>query len=116
MKRLLSPALILALLLPSIGSGDVFIRGAIETSTIRGAVSIVQLDTDGTIQVMFVTLAQNGISSTIVCCGDQSALFRLDQLCASSSTLANPARPSSPWLSSEVRFLRRALNREKGHH
>jgi hypothetical protein len=79
-KRLLSPALILALLLLSIGCGDVFIRGAIETgSTIRGAVSIVRLDTDGTIQVTFVTLAQNGISSTIVFCGDQSALFPLDQ-------------------------------------
>lgn len=32
MKHILSPALILALLLPSIDCGDVFIRAAIETS------------------------------------------------------------------------------------
>ena len=80
MKRLLSPALILALLLLFAGCSDAFIRDAIETgSTIRGAIRIVQHDTDGTIPVTFVTLAQNGISSTIGFCGDQRALSPLDQ-------------------------------------
>ncbi len=80
MKRLLSPLLVLSLLLLSIGCGDVFLRGAIETgSTIQGAVSVVQLETDGSIQVTFVTLLQDGMSSIIGFCGDQSALFPLDQ-------------------------------------
>jgi hypothetical protein len=81
MRPLLSPALILALLLLSTGCGDAFIRGAIQTgSTIQGTVGVVQLDTDEAIEVTFVTLVQNGISSTIGFCGDQSALFPLDQI------------------------------------
>jgi hypothetical protein len=60
------------------------IRDAIETgSTIQGSVSIGQLDdilngTEGTVQVTFVTLLQNGTSSTIGFCGVH-ALFPLDQ-------------------------------------
>ena len=86
MKCRLSPLLVLALLLLSSGCGNVFIGGAIETgSTIQGSVSIVQLGnalngTQGTVQVTFVTLLlQNGTSSTISFCGDQSAIFPLDQ-------------------------------------
>ncbi len=85
MTRLLSPVLLLSLLLFSTGCGNVFVRGAIESgSTIQGSVSIVQLGnalngTEGTVQVTFVTLLQNGTSSTIGFCGDQSALFPLDQ-------------------------------------
>jgi hypothetical protein len=83
-KRLLSPLLVLSLLLFSTGCGDVFVHGAIETgSTIQGSVSIVQLGNalNGmeTVQVTFITLLQNGTSSTIGFCGDQSALFPLDQ-------------------------------------
>jgi hypothetical protein len=79
-RRLLLPLLCLSLLLLSIGCGDVFLHGAIETgSTIQGAVSVVQLETDGSIQVTFVTLLQDGISSTMGFCGDQSALFPVDQ-------------------------------------
>lgn len=76
MKRLLSPVLVLALLLLSTNCGDVLVRGAIEPgSTIEGSVSIVQIETEGALQVTFVTLLQNGTSSTIGFCGDQSALF-----------------------------------------
>jgi len=69
-KRLLSPLLVLSLLLFSTGCGNVFVRGAIETgSTIQGSVSFVQLGNTlngmETIQVTFVTLLQNSISSTI---------------------------------------------------
>ncbi len=78
MKRLLSPVLILGLLLLSTGCEDVFVRGAIETgSTIQGAVSTVQLETEGTVHVTFVTLLQNGTSSTIGFCGDQTTVFPL---------------------------------------
>lgn len=80
MTRLIAPILTLALLLLSTGCGNVFIRGAIETgSAIQGSVSIVQLETVGSIQVTLVTLLQNGEAFTIGFCGDQSALFPLDR-------------------------------------
>jgi hypothetical protein len=83
-KRLLSPLLALLLFLLSTGCGDVFVRGATETgSTIQGSVTVVQLGNSlngmETVQVTFVTLLQNGTSSTIGFCGDQSVLFPLDQ-------------------------------------
>jgi hypothetical protein len=72
------------LLLFSTECGNVFLRGAIETgSTIQGSVSIVQLGNTlngrETVQVTFVTLLQNSISSTIGFCGDQNTLFPLNQ-------------------------------------
>ena len=77
MKRLLSPVLLPLLVL---STGCLFIRGAIETgSTIQGTVSTVQIEADGNVQVTFVTLLQNGPSITFGFCGDQSALFPLDQ-------------------------------------
>ena len=84
MKRLLSPVLLLSLFLLSAGCGNVFVRGAIDAgSTIQGSVSVVQLGNTlngmQTVQVTFVTLLQNGTSSTIGFCGDQSVLFPLDQ-------------------------------------
>jgi hypothetical protein len=83
-KRLLSPLLVFSLLLLSTGCGNIFVRGAIETgSTIQGSVSVVQLanspNSMETVQVTFVTLLQNGISSTIGFCGDQTNLFPLNQ-------------------------------------
>jgi len=79
-QRLFSPVLVLALLLLSTGCGNVFVRGAIQPgSTVQGSVSTVQLGTEETVQVTFVTLLQDGTSSTIGFCGDQSALFPLDQ-------------------------------------
>ena len=84
MKRLLSPLLVLSWFLLSTGCGNVFVRGAIETgSTIQGSVTVVQLGNTlngmDTVQVTFVTLLQNGTSSTMGFCGDQSILFPLDQ-------------------------------------
>jgi hypothetical protein len=83
-KRLLSVLLVLSLLLLSTGCGNVFVRGAVETgSTIEGSVSIVQVSNTmngmEAVQVTFVTLLQNGTSSTIGFCGDQSGHFPLDQ-------------------------------------
>ena len=84
MKRLLSPLLVLSWFLLSTGCGNVFVRGAIETgSTIQGSVTGVQLGNTlngmETVQVTFVTLLQNGTSSVIGFCGNQSVLFPLDQ-------------------------------------
>ena len=91
MKRLLSPLLVLSLFLLSAGCGNVFVRGAIEPgSTIEGLVSIVEIETQGTLQVTFVTLLQNGTSSTIGFCGDQSALFPLQH---SVRVNFNPGKP-----------------------
>jgi hypothetical protein len=83
-KLLLSPLLVLSLLLLPTGCGNVFVRGAIETgSSIQGSVRTVQLGNTltgmETVQVTFVTLLQNGASSTLGFCGDQSAFFPLDQ-------------------------------------
>lgn len=94
--KCLSTVLVLSLLVFSTGCGNVLVRGAIETgSTIRGSVSIVQLGdaingTEGTIQVTFVTLLQNGTSSTLGFCGDQATLFPLDQMV---SVNFNPGQP-----------------------
>ena len=91
MKRLLSPVVVLALLLLSTSCRDLFVRGAIEPgSTIEGSVSIVQIETEGTLQVTFVTLLQNGTSSTIGFCGDQSAPFPLHH---SVRVNFNPGKP-----------------------
>ena len=85
MNRLFSLLLlVLSLFLLSSGCGSVFVRGAIETgSTIEGSVNIVQLGNTmngmETVQVTFVTLLQNGTSSTVGFCGDQTTLFPLDQ-------------------------------------
>jgi archaellum component FlaF (FlaF/FlaG flagellin family) len=83
-KRLFSQVLLLSLFLLSAGCGNVFVRGAIEAgSTIQGSVSVVQLGNTlngmETVQVTFVTLLQNGTSSTVGFCGNQSVLFPLDQ-------------------------------------
>ena len=82
MTRLLSFLLVLSSLFPLLTScGDVFFRGAIEpSSTIEGSVSMVQIETEGSVQVTFVTLLQNGTFSTIGFCGDESALFPLDEM------------------------------------
>ena len=84
MQRFLAPVLIGFLLVMS-GCGNVFIRGDINTGeTMTGSVTFVQLGnvvngTGGTVQVTFVTFLQNGFSSTIGFCQNQTALFPLDQ-------------------------------------
>ena len=95
MKRLLSLVLTVSLLVLCGGCGNVFFRGAIQTgSTITGSVSIVQIssvvDGMGTVQVTFVTFLQNGTSSTIGFCGDQTILFPLNQTVRANF---NPGQP-----------------------
>lgn len=60
-----------------------------------GSVNFVQLGnvvngSGGTVQVTFVTFAQNGLSSTIGFCDDQTSLFPLDQTLRVNF---NPGRP-----------------------
>lgn len=95
MKRLLLLVLTVSLLVFCGGCGNVFFRGAIQTgSTITGSVSIVQISSvvggTGTVQVTFVTFLQNGASSTIGFCGDQTTLFPLNQTVRANF---NPGQP-----------------------
>ena len=84
MKRLLSLTLVFALLVSLCGCGSkFFVRGAINTGSISGTVSTVQVTTiieNGSfVTVTLVTFLQSGTSSNMNFCGDQQALFPLDQ-------------------------------------
>ena len=95
MKRLLSLTLVFALLASLCGCGSkFFIRGAINTGTVSGSVSTVELtsvmDNGTSVAVTLVTFLQSGTSSSMNFCGDQRALFPLDQFVSASFT-ATPA-------------------------
>jgi hypothetical protein len=76
----------------------VFIGGGFQSrqSSISGTVSFVELNTvisGGTsIEVTFVTFLQNGISSSMNFCGDQSSQFPLNQTV---TTNFSPGQPCS---------------------
>ena len=85
MNRLFAPVLIISLLAVSTGCGNWSVNGAINTgSTITGSITFVQSNvlngTGGTIQVTFVSFVQNGASSTIGFCNDQTSLLPI-KLC-----------------------------------
>lgn len=92
MQRLLSLLLAGSLLVTSAGCGNVFVRGAINFSTVSGQVSIVRLSTDGggSVQITFVTFLQQSTSTTIGFCGDQRSHFPLNQMV---TTNFNPGQP-----------------------
>ncbi len=85
MKRLLAVLLALSVDLAGSGCGNVFVGGAIHPgfSTINGTVSFVELNTiisNGVaIEVTVVGFLQNGVSSSLSFCGDQSNQFPLNQ-------------------------------------
>jgi hypothetical protein len=93
-KRLLSAFLVVSVLLLCSSCGNVFVRGAINFSTVSGLVSIVQLTTvidDGSsVLVTFVTFLQQGTSTTMGFCGDQTSQFPLNQMV---TTNFNPGQP-----------------------
>jgi hypothetical protein len=97
-KCFLLPVLVVSLLFFSTGCGNVFFRGDIQTgSTIQGSVSVVELGNilngiGETIQVTFVTFLENGTSSTLTFCDDQTTLFPLDQTVRVNF---NPGQPCS---------------------
>jgi hypothetical protein len=94
-KRLLSAFLVVSVLLLCSSCGNVFVGGAINFSTVSGFVGIVQLTTvidggGGSVLVTFVTFLQEGTSTTIGFCGDQTSQFPLNQMV---TTNFNPGQP-----------------------
>ena len=86
MKRLLRVLLAIFLIILCAGCGNVFLSASSEPgfSTTSGLVSAVQLSTvmgtnGATVQVTFVTFLQEGGSSTVGFCGDQSSRFPMNQ-------------------------------------
>jgi hypothetical protein len=84
MRRLLSALLLGALCVSACACGNVFIHGAILTSTVSGVVSVVHVtsvpDTQGsTVVVTFVTFIGINSTSTVGFCGDLLNSFPLNQ-------------------------------------
>ena len=94
MQRLLALAVSLVLIVALAGCGNVFIRGAINTQTISGTVSIVQLTfvSDGgvSVQVTSVTLIGSGMASSGTFCGDQRSQFPMDTFVQANFTPGQP--------------------------
>jgi len=91
-KRLLSLTLVFALLVSLCACGSkFFVRGAIDNGTISGTVSVVEITTvneNGSfVTVTLVTFLQGMTSSSMNFCGDQRALFPLDQFVRASFTM-----------------------------
>ena len=92
MKRLLSLTLGFALLAAWCGCGSkFFLRGAINTGTVSGTVSAVELsivsDNGVSVTVTLVTFLESGMPNSMNFCGDQRALFPLEQFVRASFTM-----------------------------
>jgi hypothetical protein len=90
-RRLLSVLLVSALSFSLCGCGSqFFIRGAVNTGTISGTVSVVQLSmiADGgtSFTVTLVTFLQSGTSSRLTFCGDQRQQFPMNRFVNASFT------------------------------
>ena len=95
MKRLLQVLLVCSLFAYLCGCGSkFFIGGALNSSTVTGTVSIVQVTTvaDGgaMVTVTLVTFLQEGTSRTMEFCGDQRMQFPLDQFVQANFTPGTP--------------------------
>jgi hypothetical protein len=73
--------LAVACLLPSVSCGDIFVRGAINTQSASGLVTIVQFSADSGdgVSITVITLTFNGTASTHSFCGDQRTQFPLNR-------------------------------------
>jgi hypothetical protein len=85
-KHLFFFLLATCLVVTLIACGNIFIRGAINPgpSSVSGMVTVVQLgavigDGGSTVQVTFVTLQQDGTSSTVGFCGDERSRFPVQE-------------------------------------
>ena len=92
MKRLLSLTLGFALLAALCGCGSkFFIRGAINTGTVSGTVSAVQLsiasENGASVTVTMVTFLQSGMPNSMNFCGDQRGLVPVEQFVRASFTM-----------------------------
>ena len=79
MSRLLLAISVPLVLLFATACGDVFVSGAIRTSTFQGTVTAVQIQANGGVQVTFVTFEQSGSPVAFSFCGNQTDLFPVDQ-------------------------------------
>ena len=79
MSRLLLAVLVTLSLILSTACGNVFIRGALGSSTFQGTVSSVQVNVNSTVQITFVSFEQNGMPFTLGFCGNQTSLFPVNQ-------------------------------------
>lgn len=81
MNRLLFLVVVIALLLPTVSCGDIFVRGAINpgTQSVNGMVSIVRFSVDGAVSITIITLTGSGMNHTLNLCGDQRDLFPVDR-------------------------------------
>ena len=92
MKRLLSLTLGFALLGAWCGCGSkFFIRGAINTGTVSGTVSAVDLsivsENGASVTVTQVTFLASGMPTSVNFCGDQRGLFPVEQFVRASFTM-----------------------------
>jgi hypothetical protein len=73
--------IVIALLLTTVACGDIFVRGAINTQSASGLVSIVQFSASSGsgVSITIITLTSNGMASTRSFCGDQRTLFPLNR-------------------------------------
>ncbi len=80
MNRLLL-VVVIALLLTTLACGDIFVRGAINTQSASGVVSIVQFSavSGNGVSITIITLTSSGMASTHSFCGDQRTLFPLNR-------------------------------------
>jgi hypothetical protein len=95
MKRLLCVLVVAALAFSLSSCGSTFVvRGALNTSSISGTVSIVQLTTGanagGFVTITVVTFLQQGTSSTMNFCGDQRSQFPVNQFVQANFTPGTP--------------------------
>lgn len=97
MKHLPAALATLGVLSLSLGCGSVFIGGFFNphpASSVTGTVSFVEVNTilsnGASMQVTSVTLMQNGVSTSVRFCGDQSSQFPLNQVV---TTNFNPGQP-----------------------
>ena len=94
MKRLLCVLVVAALAFSLSSCGSVFVRGAVNSSSVSGTVSIVQLTTGANggafVTITVVTFLQQGTSSTMNFCGDQRSQFPLNQFVQANFTPGTP--------------------------
>jgi hypothetical protein len=96
MKRLLAGLLAVCLTCLCASCGNVFIDGGFQArqSSLSGTVSFVEVNTvisgGMSIEITFVTFFQNGISSSMNFCGDQSSQFPLNQTVTTNFTPGQP--------------------------
>jgi hypothetical protein len=90
-NRLLVLLLVVACLFSTLSCGDIFVRGAINTQSTGGLVSIVQFTaaSGSGVSITVITLTSNGVARTHTFCGDQRELFPLNHDVRVDFTLGN---------------------------